>query len=71
MPGKTEVFRVVYTDQDGNHTALVFQDPVEGKVFKTGEMFGLPGAWQCPGNEQGEIPQVEEGEKGVSWSWQK
>ena len=71
MPGKTDVFRVVYTDQDGNHTALVFQDPVEGKVFKTGEMFGLPGAWQCPGNEQGEIPHIEEGEKGVSWSWQK
>ena len=71
MPGKTDVYRVVYTDQDGNHTALVFQDPVEGKVFKVGEMFGLPGAFECPGNEQGEIPQIETGDKGVSWSWQK
>ena len=68
--GKVDVYRVVYT-QDGNHTALVFREPVEGTVFKQGEMFGLPGAFECEGNADGEIPQIEEGEKGVSWSWQK
>lgn len=71
LPGKCDVYRVVYTDQEGNHTALVFRPPYEGTVFKQGQMFGLPGAFECPGNEQGEIPQIEEGEKGVSWSYQK
>ena len=71
MPGRIDVYRVVYTNENGNHTALVFKEPVEGTVFKLGEMFGLPGAWQCPANEQGEIPQIEEGPKGISWSWQK
>jgi hypothetical protein len=69
--GKVDVYRVVYTDDSGNHTALVFKEPVEGTVFKQGEMFALPGATECPGNDQGEIPQIETGEKGVSWSWQK
>ena len=71
MPGRVDVFRVVYTNQDGNHTALVFKEPVEGTVYRQGEMFGMPGAWQCAGNHLGEIPQIEEGPKGVSWSWQK
>ena len=69
--GRVDVYRVVFTDGEGNHTALVFKEPVEGTVFRQGEMFGLPGAWECPGNDQGEIPQIEEGLKGISWSWQK
>lgn len=68
--GKVDVFRVVYTG-DKNYTAIVFREPVEGTVFKQGEMYGMPGAFECLGNEDGEIPQIEEGEKGVSWSWQK
>lgn len=69
--GKVDVFRVVYTNESGNHTALVFKEPVEGTVYRQGEMFGLPGAFECVGNSDGEIPQIEEGEKGISWSWQK
>ena len=68
---KLDVYRVVYTDANGNHPALVFKYPAEGTVFKQGEMFGLPGAFECVGNAQGEIPQIEEGPKGISWSWQK
>jgi hypothetical protein len=75
MPGRVDVYRVVYAgngpEGDKNYTALVFKDPVEGTVFRQGEMFGLPGAFVCPANEQGEIPQIEEGQKGVSWSYQK
>lgn len=71
MPGKIDVFRVVYTDDTGNHTALVFREPVEGTVYHDGEMFLLPGATAAPVNDQGEIPQIETGDKGVSWSWQK
>ncbi len=71
VPGKTEVYRVVYTDESGNHTALVFRPPYEGTVYQQGQMFGLPGAFECVGNDQGEIPQIEEGPKGISWSWQK
>ena len=69
--GRVDVYRVVYTDDSGNHTALVFKEPVEGTVFHDGEMFLLPGAGAAPTNKSGEIPQIEEGEKGVSWSWQK
>ena len=77
MAGKTDVYRVVYNDgknEDGsqrNHNALVFQEPVEGKVYHANEMWLLPGATAAPVNDQGEIPQIETGEKGVSWSWQK
>ncbi len=69
--GKTDVFRVVYTGNDGRQQALVFQEPVEGKVYHENEMWLLPGAQPAPVNEQGEIPQIEEGPQGVSWSWQK
>ncbi len=71
MPGKTDVFRVVYTGNDGNQQALVFKDPVEGTVYHANEMWLLPGATAAPVNDDGEIPQIETGDKGVSWSWQK
>ena len=69
--GKTDVFRVVYTGADGNRQALVFKEPVEGTVYKANEMWLLPGAEAAPVNDDGEIPQIETGDKGVSWSWQK
>ncbi len=71
MPGKTDVFRVVYTGNDGNQQALVFKEPVEGQVYRKDEMWLLPGAASAPVNDDGEIPQIETGDKGVSWSWQK
>lgn len=69
--GKVDVFRVVYTGSGGNQQALVFREPVEGTVYHEDEMWLLPGAEAAPTNAYGEIPQIEEGEKGVSWSWQK
>ena len=76
LPGKVDPYRVVYsgTGDDGqpkNFTAIVFRPPYEGTVYKQGQMFGFPGGFECPGNEDGDIPQIEDGEKGVSWSWQK
>ena len=69
--GKVDVYRVVYAGNDGGQQALVFREPVEGTVYHANEMWLLPGASAAPTNEQGEIPQIEEGQKGVSWSWQK
>lgn len=69
--GKVDVYRVVYTGNDGNQQALVFKEPVEGTVFHENEMWLLPGATAAPVNGDGEIPQIETGDKGVSWSWQK
>jgi len=43
----------------------------EVTVYKANEMWLLPGAEAAPVNDDGEIPQIEEGDKGVSWSWQK
>ena len=66
-----EVYRVVYDGNDGPQDALVFEVPGAGKVFKKGEMFLLPGGAPAPANTQGEIPHVQDGPKGVSWSWAK
>jgi len=82
MPGRIDVFRVVFNDgknEDGsqrNHQALVFSEPVQGKAFHAGQMFGLPGAWACPVNDEGDIPHMEpsgvEGEDiGITWHFQK
>lgn len=77
MP-KTDVFRVVYVDQDGNHNALVFQEPVEGKSYEHGQMvvFGNEGQSSFAAtNDEGEIPHREktsDGEDlGVTWHFAK
>lgn len=75
MPGKTDVFRVVYVNETGNHTSLVFQDPVEGKDFHEHEMFNLDAPGWASTNDEGNIPHREptsEGEDlGLTWHWQK
>ena len=63
--GKVDVYRVVYTGNDGNQQALVFKEPVEGTVFHENEMWLLPGATAAPTNEQGEIPQIRSEERRV------
>jgi hypothetical protein len=75
MSGKVDVFRVVFNDGE-NHTALVFQEPVEGKAYHAGEMFILPGAGEAPTNDEGDIPHREPsgdpGENlGITWHFQK
>ena len=75
MPGRTDVFRIVFNDGE-NHTAIVFQEPTEGKAYRAGEVFCLPGAWEAPVNDEGVIPHREpsgeEGENlGITWHWQK
>lgn len=76
MNGKTDVFRVVFVNETGNHQALVFQEPTEGKSFKAEQMWLLPGATEASTNDDGEIPHREpsgeEGENlGITWHWQK
>ncbi len=76
MARKTDVYRVVFVDQDGNHTSLVFKEPVQGLSFGDRELFNLDGpSWATP-NDEGEIPHREpsgdEGEDlGVTWHFQK
>lgn len=75
MPGKTDVFRIVYNDGE-NHQAIVFQEPTEGKVYHADQVWVLPGAQAARTNDEGDIPQMEptgvEGEDlGLSWHWQK
>ena len=76
MQGKTDVFRVVYVNENGNNQALVFQEPTEGKAFKADQMWILPGAVAAVTNDDGVIPHQEpsgaEGENlGITWHWQK
>ena len=78
MTGKTEVYRVVYNDGK-NRNALVFQEPVEGKAYKEGQMvvFGDGGQSSFAAvNDEGVIPHREpsgeEGENlGVTWHFAK
>lgn len=85
MAGKTDVYRVVYNDgknEDGtqrNHNALVFQEPEDGKRYKSQEMivFGDQGqsSFANP-NEDGEIPHLEpaaavDGNLGITWHFAK
>jgi hypothetical protein len=75
MPGKTDVFRVVFNDGE-NHQALVFQEPVEGKAYGPDQMWILPGATAAPVNDEGEIPHREpsgdpDENLGITWHWQK
>ena len=76
MPGKVDVYRVVFNDGTTNHTALVFREPVQSESFHEGEMFGLPGAWACPVNDEGDIPHREpsgdpDENLGITWHFQK
>lgn len=81
MAGKTDVFRIVYNDgknPDGsqrNHNALVFQEPEEGKAYKSEQMivFGDQGqsSFASP-NDEGVIPHREptlgpDEDLGVTW----
>lgn len=75
MPGKTDVFRIVFND-GANHQAIVFQEPVQGKDFHANEVWVLPGATAAPTNDEGNIPHREpsgvEGEDlGITWHFQK
>lgn len=76
MPGKTDVFRIVYVDETGNHQAIVFQEPTEGKSYGADQVWVLPGAQAGRTNDEGNIPHREpsgvEGEDlGLTWHWQK
>jgi len=75
MPGKIDVYRVVYVDGDGNHTALCFREPLESGSFHAGEMFNLDAGQWATTNDEGDIPhreQTSEGEDlGLTWHWQK
>lgn len=76
MNGKTDVFRVVFVNEIGNHQALVFQEPVEGKSFQQDQMWLLPGATAASTNDEGVIPHREpSGEAGedlgITWHYQK
>jgi hypothetical protein len=75
MPGKTDVFRIVFNDGE-NHQAIVFQEPVQGKDYHADEVWVLPGATAAPVNDEGNIPHREpsgvEGENlGITWHFQK
>lgn len=74
MPGKTDVFRVVYNDGT-NHTAICFKEPVQGLSFKAGELFNLDAPGWAATNDEGDIPhreQTSEGENlGLTWHFQK
>ena len=39
-----------------------------GTVYKKNELWLLPGAQPAPTNDQGEIPNIETGPKGISWA---
>ncbi len=71
MANNTEVYRVVFNDGE-NHTALVFQKPVEGKSYGAGQVFNLDTAtWATP-NDEGNIPHREgDTDLGVTWHFQK
>ncbi len=59
---KTSVYRVVYVDETGNHNALVFQKPADGKSYKAGEVvfFGDQGQTSfARANDEGDIPHRE------------
>lgn len=75
MTGKTDVYRVVYVDGDGNHQALVFQEPTEGKSYKAEQMFNLDAPGWAATNDEGDIPhreQTSDGEDlGLTWHFQK
>ena len=75
MPGKTDVYRIVFND-GSNHQAIVFQEPVEGKSYQADQVWVLPGATAAPTNDDGVIPHREptgaDGEDlGITWHWQK
>jgi hypothetical protein len=77
MADLTTVYRVVFNDGK-NHNALVFQEPVEGKSYKAGQMvmFGDEGQTSfAPTNDEGDIPHREpssEGEDlGITWHFAK
>ena len=76
MPGKTDVFRIVYNNGLGNEQALCFQEPVQGKDFHANEVWVLPGAGAAPVNDEGNIPHREPSgdpneDLGITWHWQK
>jgi hypothetical protein len=73
---RVDVYRVVYVNEEGNHTALVFQEPVVGKAYHAGQMFVLPGASEAAVNDEGDIPHREPSgdpaeDLGITWHFQK
>ncbi len=74
MAGKTDVYRVVFNDGE-NHNALVFQEPVEGKSYKAGQMifFNATGLSAfAPTNDEGDIPHREgDSDLGITWHFAK
>lgn len=75
MGGNTDVYRVVFNDGE-NHTAIVFQEPVQSKDYHAGQMFCFPGGWEAPVNDEGNIPHREpSGDPdevlGITWHFQK
>lgn len=76
MPGKTDVFRIVYVDETGNHQAIVFSEPTDGKAYHADQVWVLPGAQAARCNDEGDIPHrepVDYGPEGggLTWHFQK
>ncbi len=74
MANKTGVYRIVFVDETGNHNALVFQKPTDGKSYKAGEVvfFGDQGQTSfARANDEGDIPHRETPEGGITWHFAK
>jgi hypothetical protein len=62
------MYLINYAGNEGEQKAFTFRKPEPGTVFGKNEVWLLPGAQAAPTNSNGEIPNVEDGPKGVSWS---